>query len=323
MMQIGLIGIGAGVAAALLFASVASGTLLSIPLFYLAPLPILIAALGWSHWAALLAAAVGAVGLAAVFGAVFFFAFLAGAGVPAWWLGYLAMLARPAAAGGASTRLDWYPSGRLVIWAAILAALTVTVAIPNFGSDAETFRSTLHDALLNLLHAETGADGAGSVPGVKNLDRFVNFLVAAVPPAAAVIATVTSLINLWLAARVVKVSGLLKRPWPQLSDMTFPKSIAAALAAAIALSFTGGIIAIAAGVFAASLLMAYAVLGLAVLHAITRRTNSRAFLLGGIYAAIIVFGWPVLVLCVLGLIETAFDLRARVTQRRGPPTART
>lgn len=323
MMQIGLIGIGAGVAAALLFASVASGTLLSIPLFYLAPLPILIAALGWSHWAALLAAAVGAIGLAAVFGTVFFFAFLAGAGVPAWWLGYLAMLARPAAAGGAGAGLDWYPSGRLVIWAAVLAALTVTVAIPNFGSDAETFRSTLHDALMSLLHAETGSDGAGSVPGVKNLDRFVDFLVAAVPPAAAVVATVTSLINLWLAARVVKVSGLLKRPWPQLSDMTFPKPIAAALAAAIALSFTGGIIAIAAGVFAASLLMAYAVLGLAVLHAITRRINSRAFLLGGIYAAIIVFGWPVLVLCVLGLIETAFDLRVRVTQRRGPPAART
>ena len=83
MMRIGLIGIGAGAAAALLFASVASGTLLSIPLFYLAPLPILIAALGWSHWAALLAAAAAAIGLAAVFGAVFFFAFLAGAGVPA------------------------------------------------------------------------------------------------------------------------------------------------------------------------------------------------------------------------------------------------
>jgi hypothetical protein len=318
MMRIGLIGIGAGTAAALLFASVASGTLLSIPLFYLAPLPILIAALGWSHWAALLAAAAGAIGLAAVFGAVFFFAFLAGAGVPAWWLGYLAMLARPAA-GGAGVALEWYPPGRLVVWAAVLAALMVTVAIPNFGSDAETFRSALHDALMSVLRAETDADGAGSVPVVKNVDRLVNFLVAAVPPAAAVVATVTSLVNLWLAARVVKVSGLLKRPWPELSTITFPKPIAAALAAAMALSFTGGLISIVAGVFAASMLMAYAVLGLAVLHTITRGMKSRAFLLGGIYGAIIVFGWPVLALCVLGLIETAIDLRARAAQRRGPP----
>ena len=51
MMQIVLIGIGAGAATALLFASVASGSLISVLLFYLAPLPILIAALGWSHWA--------------------------------------------------------------------------------------------------------------------------------------------------------------------------------------------------------------------------------------------------------------------------------
>jgi hypothetical protein len=318
MMRIGLIGIGAGAAAALLFASVASGTLLSIPLFYLAPLPILIAALGWSHWAALLAAAAGAVGLAAVFGAVFFFAFLAGAGVPAWWLGYLAMLARPAA-GGAAAGLDWYPPGRLVVWAAVLAALTVTVAIPNFGSDAESFRSALHDALMSLLRADTGADGASALPGVRNVERLVNFLVAAVPPAAAVVATVTSLVNLWLAARVVKVSGLLQRPWPQLSALTFPKLVAATLAVAMALSFTSGLVSIVAGVFAASLLMAYAVLGLAVLHAITQGVSSRAFLLGGIYAAIIVFGWPVLALCVLGLIETAFDLRARVASRRGPP----
>ena len=51
MMQIVLIGLGAGAAAALLFASVVSGSLAAVFLFYLAPLPILIAALGWSHWA--------------------------------------------------------------------------------------------------------------------------------------------------------------------------------------------------------------------------------------------------------------------------------
>ncbi len=58
MLQIGLIGLAAGAAAALLFASVASGAWLSVAMFYLAPLPILIAALGWSHWAALIAALV-------------------------------------------------------------------------------------------------------------------------------------------------------------------------------------------------------------------------------------------------------------------------
>jgi len=57
MMQIILVGLGAGAAAALLFASVVSGSIAAVVLFYLAPLPILIAALGWSHLAGLLAAA--------------------------------------------------------------------------------------------------------------------------------------------------------------------------------------------------------------------------------------------------------------------------
>src|SRR6266446_6788333 len=62
MMQIALIGVGAGAAAALLFGSVTSGIGLSVILFYLAPLPIMIVALGWSHWAGL-TAAVAAVAL--------------------------------------------------------------------------------------------------------------------------------------------------------------------------------------------------------------------------------------------------------------------
>ncbi|HWV57295.1 MAG TPA: hypothetical protein VNZ57_07470, partial [Longimicrobiales bacterium] len=66
MMKIGLIGIGAGAAAALLFASVTSGSWLSVILFYLAPLPIMIAGLGWTHWAGLTAATVAAVAIGSI-----------------------------------------------------------------------------------------------------------------------------------------------------------------------------------------------------------------------------------------------------------------
>src|ERR1044071_4471769 len=116
MMQLVFVGLGAGAASALLFASIASGSLLSIFLFYVTPLPILLAALGWSHWAAAIAALSAATSLAAVFGSIFFVAFMVGTGIPAWWLGYLAMLARPAATSGGA--LEWYPPGRLVLWCA-------------------------------------------------------------------------------------------------------------------------------------------------------------------------------------------------------------
>ena len=320
MIKIAIIGIGAGAAAALLFASVTSGSWLSIPLFYLAPLPIMIAGLGWSHWAAMTAALAGALGLGAVFGTVFLLAFAAGAGFPAWWLGYLAMLARPVAAsdgsGQGAASFEWYPPGRLVVWAAVLGVLVVIVAIPNFGIDADSFRTGLRDALNTIMRVNNGTPArAGS-----NTERLIEILVNAIPPAAAVLATVTNLLNLWLAARVVKFSGRLARPWPQLSSMTFPPLMTAALGVAVVLSFLDGMLGIVGGIVAASLLLIYGVLGFAVLHAITQGMSARPFVLSITYAGVILLGWPMLALCLLGLVDTAIGLRGRVSARRGPPT---
>jgi len=323
MMQFGLIGIGAGTAAALLFASVTSGSLLSVLLFYIAPLPMMIAGLGWSHWSALIGALSGALTVAVLFGPVFFFAFLASAGVPAWWLTYLAMLARPAAAGGdgAVPALEWYSPGRLVMWGTILAVLVVVVAIPNFGADAESFRAGLRHALAELLRIDAGTPrgDALSVPGISNAESLLDFLAKALPLAAAVLATITNVVNLWLAGRIVSFSGRLARPWPDLSAMMLPRSLAGVLAGAAVLTFFGGMAGIVASVVAAALLMAYGILGFAVLHAITKGLDSRGLLLGGVYAAVFVIGWPVLALCLLGLIETAIDLRGRIARTRGWP----
>jgi len=319
MVHFAIIGIGAGAAAALLFASVTSGTLLSIPLFYLAPLPIMIAGLGWSYWAALTAALTGALALGVVFGAVFVFAFLAGAGVPGWWLAYLAMLARPA--GGHEGPLEWYPTGRVVAWAAILAALLVVVAIPNLGTDGESFRAGLHDALARMLRVQTGTpvDTPLTLPGGTDPERFINFLVSVIPATAAVLATLTNLFNLWLDGRVVKFSGRLTRPWPQISAMRFPPMLTAALVLAIALSFADGLIGVVGSIFSASLLMAYGALGFAVLHSITQGMNSRPFLLAGTYLVVLMIGWLVLALCLLGVLDTMIDVRARVARKRRPP----
>ncbi len=69
--------------------------------------------------------------------------------------------------------------------------------------------------------------------------------------------------------------------------------------------------------------MAYALMGFAVLHAITRGMRSRPFMLGGAYVAVIIFGWPVIVMSLLGLADTALDFRGRVLRRRGPPNPQT
>jgi hypothetical protein len=304
MMQIVLVGLGAGAAAALLFASVVSGSIAAIFLFYLAPLPILIVALGWNYLAGLIAAA-SAVAAVTILSGDFYFA------VPviafgAWWLGYLALLARPAT-NGDGRGLQWYPLGRLVLWAAVIGTLVVAAAVPNFGGDQESLQVALRKTYERMLRDQS----------------LIDLLVAAVPPAAAVFATITNLCNLWLAARIVKISGRLARPWPDLTALTLPPFTPGLLAAAVAGSFLPDLAGVLASAFAASLLMAFAILGFAVLHAITQRMSNRGIVLAGIYATATVLGWPMLAVSILGLAEAAFNIRGRLARKREPPRLRT
>jgi len=316
MIQIFLVGLGAGAAAALLFASVATGSILATLLFYLAPLPILIAALGWNHWTGLIAGFTAAAALGAMFGFYFFTAFLIGVALPAWWLAYLALLARPVGTNG-SMGLEWYPTGRLVLWAAIISAGLVIVAIPNFGTDKETLQAGLRSVFERAIRLQMPG---GSRP---DTERLIDILVAAVPPAAAVFATVINMFNLWLAGRIVRVSGRLRRPWPNLSALTLPAFVPALVGAAIAGILLPDLAGVFFGILAASLLMACAILGFAVLHAVTRGMNHRGVALAIAYVAVFVFGWPVLAFSLLGIAEVIFNIRARVANKRGPPKVRT
>ncbi|CAL8980814.1 hypothetical protein RHODGE_RHODGE_01952 [Rhodoplanes serenus] len=336
MAQFILVGLGAGAVAALTFAALVGGSPLSMLLFYLAPLPVIIAALGWSHWAGLLAALVGTAALAAWFGTLFFLVFLIGLALPGWWLAYLALLARPATAGNvpvpaavttapapdgtgatelapAGPPLDWYPVGRLVLWAALLGATAVALSLPTFGDDVESIRATLKEGFSRVLRQRPipGADGTVAVPGVSEPGPLIEFLAAALPPAAAVLMTMTLLFNLWLAGRAVSISGRLPRPWPVLSDTAFPASATVLLGAMVAGSFLPGLIGLIASLFAASLLVAFTALGFAVLHALTRRLKSRGLVLSVLYASVMLFAWPLFAVMLVGLTDTAIDLRRR------------
>lgn len=314
-----LIAIGAGAASALLFASVASGSVIAILLFYLAPMPILIAALSWTHWTGLAAAALAAVGLGVAIGPFFFIPFLIGVGLPAWWLGYLALLARPAAPPDG---LDWYPVGRLVVWAALTAAMVVTSVILNLGTDEESYRRALRSMFEQVLSGSGRAPSGAPAANAEQTDRLLDLLVTVVPIGAAVLATVTNVVNLWLAARIVAVSGRLKRPWPEFAALQLPGFAALLLALGCAgVVLFDGIVGVVSGVLAASMAIAYAIQGFAVLHTITRGMASRGVVLGGAYAVVLVLGWPVLALTLLGLADIALDIRSRFTPKAGPPAA--
>jgi len=120
-----IIGAGSGLISAALFASAATATALAGVLFYLAPLPICLAGLGWGGTAALVSALIGTVVVAASLGPATAAIFAISIAAPMVLLVHLALLSRPVATpqGQVIGALEWYPPGRLVGWAALIAGL--------------------------------------------------------------------------------------------------------------------------------------------------------------------------------------------------------
>jgi hypothetical protein len=315
-----LIAIAAGSASALMFASIVSGALISLLLFYLAPLPLMVAALGWGPLSATIGGIAAASGLGVIFGLPYCIAFAVTVALPAWWLGHLALLGRPITHGVASGNgaapvapdLEWYPVGRILLWIAGFAALTTMAALLTLGSDAEAITSAMRRGLLRIIGAHDAAP-AGET------EQWIDALVTIAPAAAAIVAMMTLTLNLWLAARITATSGRLHRPWPDLKAAGLPPMTLAALCVAVALCFTGGLPAILAQIVTAALMMAFALIGFAVLHTLTLALKSRALWLGCVYAIVMVFGWPALAMVALGLAEAIFGFRQRYLNGRPPP----
>ena len=319
MIAIILIGLAAGCASALMFASIISGALISMLLFYLAPLPLMVAALGWGPLAATIGGIAAAAGLGAIFGLPYCIAFAITVALPAWWLGHLGLLGRPHAdpaagngAAPAAPQLEWYPVGRILLWIAGFAALTTTAAMLTLGSDAETITNSLRKGLIRILGARDPASSG-------DIERWVAALAIIAPAAATIVAMMTLTLNLWLAGKITATSGRLQRPWPDLKSAELPPMTLVALCVALAFCFIGGLIAMFAQIATTALMMAYGLTGFAVLHTLTLALKSRVFWLCCIYAIVVAFGWPILVLIALGLADALFGLRARYLRGRPPP----
>ena len=325
MMPFVLIALIAGAASALMFASIISGALISLVLFYLAPLPLMVAAIGWGPLCASLGGIAAAIGLGALFGLPYCIAFAVTVALPAWWLGHLVLLSRPvgkiavgpvapegAADAPAEPELEWYPVGRILLWLAGFAALTTMAALLTLGTDADTILGTLRRGLMRLIRA-TDPQSSGEA------GQFVDALVRIAPAGATIIAMMTLTLNLWLSAKVTATSGRLRRPWPDMMTAELPPMTLVALCIALAFCFTGGLLAIVAQIVAAALMMGYALTGFAVLHTLTLALKNRALWLGSTYAVVVVFGWPVIAMVILGLADAVFGFRGRFLRSRQPP----
>ena len=320
MIAIAAIAIAAGSASALMYASIISRVRLSLVLIYLAPLPLMVAAIGWGPLSAAMGGIAAATALGLLFGLPYAISFVVMAALPAWWLGHLVMLGRPIAntahagngAAPPAQAMEWYPTGRLLLWISGFAVLITMAALLTIGSDAAEISQAMRRGMLEIFKA-------GGVEISTDMDRAIDLFVATVPTVVAITFVKMLTVNLWLAAKITATSGRLNRPWPDIRSTMLPPMTLVALCVALALCFTGGIPALLAQVVTSALLMAYALTGFAVLHTLTLASTSRAIWLGLTYAIMLAFPWLLLIMVALGLADALFGFRERFMRTRPPP----
>jgi hypothetical protein len=309
MIAIILIGLAAGSASALMFASVVSRTLISALLMYLASMPLMVAGIGWGPLSATIGGIMAALGVAAIFGFYHGIAYALIVALPAWWLSHLAMLGRPAGEGPDPAALEWYPVGRLLLWIAGFAALITILTLMSVSADPLVIAAAMKRSVMRVL-------------AMHRLQADESVIDTAAAMAPALIATgplVMLTINLWLASRITATSGRLKRPWPDLKATALPPMTLVVLCVAVAFAFTGGLFALIAKISVGALLSAYMLTGFAVVHTLTLAMKNRALWLTCIYAITILFVWPLLSMVALGLADSLFGFRDRFLRTRPPP----
>ncbi len=307
-------GIGAGLVSALLFAVVITGSPLALLLSYAAPLPVLIAALGWRHRAGLVATAVGTLTLAFVLRYQAGLAFAIGIALPAWAIAYMALLGR----SDERNVTEWYPTGRLVLWVVGTAALVTLVGAIAIAGDHEAYRTAMERSITAVLSGAVAGlppprlpQGLSVADVATGLATWAPFLAGAsfVPMLAA---------NLWMAAKAVHLSGRLPRPWPFLPATNLPYEALGIMAAGLVLSFLPGFFGFFGTAILGALMSGFMLNGLAGLHEMSIGRPMRGGLLVALYLGLLV-GATILMplIAIFGFVDCAFRLRARRNQR--PP----
>ena len=319
--------LGAGLASALLFLLTVKGTPLAVALAYLAPLPLMIAAFGWGPLGGVLAAAIAAAAIAGFFGlqgAVIFALLVAG---PAWALASFAILPSytpPWRPGTGDVRNSRTPIGALVTLAAVLGALTGLAGLATLIFGYSGYEAGVQALVTELTPAiEDALQGVVALPeGVTAHDIAVEVARLA-PLATAGLGFLTLCANLYAAARSTALSHRLPRPWPDLPtefvlSRTFALVAAISVAVAIALPEPTDQF---AWVFAAPFAAAFALQGLAVLHALSRGLPLRPLLIVALYFCCAVrAGWSLPLIALIGLVDSAVSLRARAAAARRAKT---
>lgn len=318
MLKLIATGLLAGLVSGVLYVAAGSGSFLSLILFYAAPLPLAIAGFVW-FWPASIAGIVSGGAVVAFIGdptlaAIFTLSF----SLPVAWFCNRVLLFREDANVGGDPVRTWYPLGNIVTSVALMSAVLVIVGIFTVSGSFDAYQAFVRDHFQTFNEiAELQTEGPQLDADVYN--QFLDQLTYLLPVLLASGWIMIMLLNLYGGAKVASLSGQLVRPWEDLSKISLSKNYAFAMVPAFAGTFLAGFPGLISLIILGALAIAQAVVGLAVVHAVTRGTMIRPLLLGVVYGSLLLLGVPALILGALGLAEPWIRLRDRFGGKGNQP----
>ncbi len=311
-----IIGIVAGLCTALLNLSGYVGGMfgLGIILIVLSPLPLMIASLGWGSFTGLVAVISSGVALALLISPLAGLLFMLVNSIPPWWLSRLATLNQQNAETG---EIVWYPVGRLLMWIAGIAGITSLAMFIPFGFSMDQYRDAIATMMNEVYKAERLALPQGTALTIDDLVTIITWMA---PMASVLTVMFGSIINLYLAGKIVQKSGRLARPWPDLHQLTLPPVVIAIFVISLILmlmlkGLPQQLAQIVMSATGASLFL----VGLSVLHFAIRQSPARQIILWTSYFLMAIFQWIGVLLIVLGALEILFNVRSRLPRLPLPP----
>jgi Predicted membrane protein (DUF2232) len=293
-----------GAGGAGLYLSVLTGSPAAAILVSLAQLPLFIAGLWLGTAAAALAGlTAAAIVLAAARDLMAAALFVALYVVPVVFLVRQALLARTLSDGA----LEWYPPGRLTAWLTGLAAGLFGIALLWFGGP-QAMQSTLRQALAPAL-----AELIDTTLAQRRM--LTQSLAAIVPGILAASWMMLVITNGVLAQGVLARFGANWRPSPQIAALRLPPWLTVLLGAAAVATMLGGPARFLGINVTIVLSIPFCLAGLGVVHAFAGRLVRPAMPLATFYVLAGLFGWPLLLVALLGLLDMPLGLRRRL----GPP----
>jgi hypothetical protein len=302
VVQYWLLAIGGGILSALIYVLSGHGAFGGMLLAYFAPLPIFAIGLGLGAAAGAISSGVAAVVMLFAGDVLAALVYALMNTIPAIILLRQAMLSRVNDQGDT----EWFPAGDMIVLASAIAAVIFTIAAAWFSTTQagleESIRSFVADLVSQILPQ---APSEQTMPLIQKVARILPGFVGASW-------LIMIVVNGAVAQGLLVRFGKNLRTSPSLVDMEFPQwfPFLAAFAAVMAALLPDGF-----GFYGQNLLIItvapFFFMGLAVVHALCRSRSAGTVLLVTFYLFLAIFGWPAVIVVLLGLIEQWAGVRRR------------